>query len=206
MGQIKFTKSELRSQQYKLGQLNRYLPTLQLKKAMLQTEVNMAEQEIEDLTQRYLGEKKEVEEFQKLLSVENAQDVFDSLHIIEVRKEYESIAGVDIPSYKEVIFSEVPYLLFDKPFWFDDAIRSLRSLICAKQQVLVAKEKKRLLENELREVSIKVNLFEKILIPRTEQNIKKIKVFLGDQQLAAVCQAKVAKRKILERMNEEMLK
>ncbi|HEY5259666.1 MAG TPA: V-type ATP synthase subunit D, partial [Rhabdochlamydiaceae bacterium] len=52
---------------------------------------------------------------------------------------------------------------------------------------------------ELRDVSIRVNLFEKILIPRAQGNIRKIKIFLGDQQLAAVCQAKVAKQKILER-------
>ena len=45
-------------------------------------------------------------------------------------------------------------------------------------------------------MSIRVNLFEKILIPRALRNIKKIKVFLGDQQLAAVSQAKVAKAKI----------
>lgn len=204
MAQIKFTKSELRSQQIKLAQLNRYLPTLQLKKAMLQSEVNAAQQEVEDLTEKYFTEKKEVEGFKALLSVDNANDVFESLHIIDVRKGYESIAGVEIPHYKEVIFNEVSYLLFDKPFWFDDAIISLRSLICAKQKILVAKEKKELLEKELRDVSIRVNLFEKIMIPRTQQNIKKIKVFLGDQQLAAVCQAKVAKRKILEHMIEVM--
>jgi V/A-type H+/Na+-transporting ATPase subunit D len=204
MAQIKFTKSELRSQQIKLAQLNRYLPTLQLKKAMLQSEVNAAQQEVEDLTEKYFTEKKEVEGFKALLSVDNANDVFESLHIIDVRKGYESIAGVEIPHYKEVIFKEVSYLLFDKPFWFDDAIISLRSLICAKQKILVAKEKKELLEKELRDVSIRVNLFEKIMIPRTQQNIKKIKVFLGDQQLAAVCQAKVAKRKILEHMIEVM--
>ena len=198
MGQIKFTKSELRSQQLKLAQLNRYLPTLQLKKAMLQSEVNAAQQEVEELTEKYLIEKKEVEGFSSLLSVDYANDVFESLHIIEVRKVYESIAGVEIPHYKEVIFNEATYLLFDKPFWFDDAIVSLRSLICAKEKITVAREKKMLLELELREVSIRVNLFEKIMIPRTLGNIKKIKVFLGDQQLAAVCQAKVAKRKILE--------
>lgn len=200
MGQIKFTKSELRTQQLKLTQLSRYLPTLQLKKAMLQSEVNAAQQEVEELTEKYLIEKKEVEAFSSLLSVDYANDVFESLHVIEVRKTYESIAGVEIPHCKEVIFGEISYLLFDKPFWFDDAILSLRSLICAKERIAVALEKKMLLEQELREVSIRVNLFEKIMIPRTQGNIKKIKVFLGDQQLAAVCQAKVAKRKILERM------
>jgi V/A-type H+-transporting ATPase subunit D len=49
-----------------------------------------------------------------------------------------------------------------------------------------------------------VNLFEKILIPRAQQNIKKIKIFLGDQLLAAVCQAKVSKQKILKRAQEQL--
>lgn len=200
MAQIKFTKSELRSQQLKFAQLNRYLPTLQLKKAMLQNEVNAAGQEVEELTEKYLAEKREVGAFSSLLSVDYANDVFEALHVIEVKKTYESIAGVEIPHYKDVLFSEATYMLFDKPFWFDDAIVVLRRLICAKERIMVAREKKAVLEQELREVSIRVNLFEKIMIPRTQGNIKRIKVFLGDQQLAAVCQAKVAKRKILERM------
>jgi V/A-type H+-transporting ATPase subunit D len=200
MVQIKFTKSELRSQQIKLSQLKRYLPTLQLKKAMLQTEVMLAQQEVDELTEKYLEEKKEVEAFQSLLSIDPLHELMDSLYIVEVQKNYESIAGVEIPYYRDVVFNNPPYLIFDTPVWLDDAVMLLRSLIRAKQKILIAKEKKHLLEQELREVSIRVNLFEKIMIPRTLQNIKKIKVFLGDQQLAAVCQAKVAKRKILERL------
>lgn len=199
MAQIKFTKSELRSQQLKLTQLNRYLPTLQLKKAMLQSEVNAAALEVEDLTARYQEEKKDIEVFQSLLSSEMIPDFLESLSVVEVVKEFESIAGVEIPHFKQVIFSDVNYALFDNPFWIDDAIVFLRALIASKEKILVALEKKRLLEQELREVSIRVNLFEKIMIPRTLLNIKKIKVFLGDQQLAAISQAKVAKRKILEK-------
>ena len=75
------------------------------------------------------------------------------------------------------------------------AIAGLRtfSRSAIRSKVMKAAEKKAALEKELREVSIRVNLFEKILIPRALSNIKKIKVFLGDQQLAAVSQAKVAK-------------
>ena len=78
----------------------------------------------------------------------------------------------------------------------------LQSLLVAQAKIEVVKEKKQILEKELREVSIRVNLFEKILIPRTKSNIKKIKVFLGDQELASVAQAKVAKAKILKRKKE----
>ena len=198
MVNIKLTKSELRTQQLKLNQLSRYLPTLQLKKAMLQTEVLAAAQEIEALQSNYLEQKKEAESFQILLSSDHTLDLLDSLSIVEIKKDYESIAGVEIPRFQDVMFSEASYSLFDQPFWFDDALIFLKGLIISKEKVVVAKQKKKLLEQELRDVSIRVNLFEKILIPRTMENIKKIKVFLGDQQLAAICQAKVAKRKILE--------
>jgi V/A-type H+-transporting ATPase subunit D len=200
MVQIKFTKSELRNQQLKLTQLNRYLPTLQLKKAMLQSEVNAANVEVDELTAIYEAEKKEAETFQSLLSTDLSSEFLESLVVVEVIKEYESIAGVEIPHFKKVVFSEVSYALFDTPFWMDDALMYLKALIASKEKIRVAQEKKRLLEQELREVSIRVNLFEKIMIPRTMQNIKKIKVFLGDQQLAAISQAKVAKRKILEKI------
>jgi V/A-type H+-transporting ATPase subunit D len=46
MAEIKLTKNELRTQQGRHQQLKKYLPTLQLKKAMLQIEVNDARLEI----------------------------------------------------------------------------------------------------------------------------------------------------------------
>jgi len=72
----------------------------------------------------------------------------------------------------------------------------MKRWIALHEEAKVAREKVARLEAELREVSIRVNLFEKVMIPRTMANIKKIKVFLGDQQLAAVAQAKMAKMKM----------
>ena len=54
MAEIKLTKTELRTQQLKLERLQKYLPTLQLKKAMLQLEVNHAQSAIEQLRQSFL--------------------------------------------------------------------------------------------------------------------------------------------------------
>ena len=53
-----------------------------------------------------------------------------------------------------------------------------------------------LLCEELRQTSIKVNLFEKRMIPQCKENIRKIKIFLGDQEVAAICNAKIAKGKL----------
>lgn len=196
MAEIKLTKNELRAQQKKLGQLDKYLPTLQLKKAMLQLEVNEARAEISGLRKLHRETRAFVDEFSPLLSDTESIDLQDAANIINVNKRFENIAGVEVPYFEGIDFAEFSYMLFEAPPWVDGAIIGLRRVAEAQAAVLVAEEKKAALEKELREVSIRVNLFEKILIPRCKTNIKKIKVFLGDQELSAVSQAKVAKGKI----------
>jgi len=199
VAEIKFTKTELRTQQLKLERLRKYLPTLQLKKAMLQVEVNQAQIEIEALLTDFATYHERVAKYSALLTERSAPDLFSSVTIRTVERSYENVAGVDIPLFERVVFEPAAYSLFDTPVWFESAIAGIKDLITVREKIKIAEEKKRALEKELREVSIRVNLFEKILIPRAQENIKKIKIFLGDQQLAAVSQAKVAKKKILLR-------
>lgn len=196
MAEIKFTKNELRAQEKKLGQLRKYLPTLQLKKAMLQAEIYEARLEIEHCEKELRRQKEKTEKFSPLLSARLSIRPEEVARITQVEKRYDNIAGVEVPYFESISFQEVEYGLFDTPAWLDQAIVALRGLAEGKVRVLIAEEKKAALEEELRMVSIRVNLFEKILIPRAQRNIKKIKVFLGDQELAAVSRAKVAKTKI----------
>ena len=132
-------------------------------------------------------------------STPNSIYLFQGIEIIAVKKRYENIAGAEIPVFESIDFEPADYPLFDTPIWLDKALEMLRSLIVANEKIHVANEKKEVLEKELREVSIRVNLFEKVLIPRSKANIKKIKIFLSDQQLAAVAQAKIAKAKIIKK-------
>ncbi len=203
MAEVKLTKNELRAQQTMLSQLNKYLPTLQLKKAMLQLEVNEARQEIEELSRELTSAHDKVRACQQLLAQQIGIDPRSLAVIQKIHKRYENIAGVDVPYFEGVDFEPTTYSLFDTPPWIDSATQLLRNMVVGQVKVKVVEEKKVALERELREVSIRVNLFEKILIPRCQQNIKKIKVFLGDQQLAAVCQAKVAKSKIVAKKMQE---
>lgn len=199
MTMLKLTKNELRTQQMRLNQFQRYLPTLQLKKAMLQFEVNNAQMEIVILHEEFAESRIRVEEFSALVLEKSACDVLQYADVLHVKKRYENIAGVEIPIFDKVVFKDLEYFLFDTPVWTDRATELLREFVSIREKIAVAEEKRRALEKELREVSIRVNLFEKVLIPRSLENIKKIKIFLGDQQLASVAQAKVAKQKIARR-------
>jgi len=203
MAILKLTKNELRDQQRRLSLFQKYLPTLQLKKAMLQFEVSQAINEIAHLKTLFGLAKQTVAQFSPLLEDKAAVNVVELAEVVHVKKRYENIAGVEIPIFETVVFKEPDYFLFDTPVWVERATELTRDLVTAREKVGVAEEKKRALEKELREVSIRVNLFEKILIPRSQDNIKKIRIFLGDQQLAAVAQAKVAKMKMNQKKNHD---
>lgn len=199
MTTIKLTKNELRTQQARLVELKKYLPTLQLKKAMLQAEVNEARAEIAYCRVHFEKMHAALDTYAALLSLKVSFDLQEAVAVKEVHKRYENIAGIEVPYFDAISFKEVEYFLFDSPPWIDSVIQGLRGLAEASVRIQIAQEKQQALEVELRDVSIKVNLFEKMLIPRAESNIKKIRVFIGDQQLAAVSQAKAAKSKIESR-------
>lgn len=199
MSTIRLTKNSLRDQQKKLAQLEKYLPTLLLKKGLLQIEVQSTKTEIGHFLKDLEKAKAKVKEFSGFFSDTVDYDIQQLLSIKHVDKYYENIAGVEIPVFQKVEFQPENFFLFDTPPWLDSALDLTKNAIEMREQIEVLEEKKRSLEKELRDVSIRVNLFEKVLIPRCREAVKKIKVFLGDQELAAVAQAKVAKQKIEEK-------
>lgn len=198
MAEVKLTKNELREQQHRLNTLQKYLPTLQLKKAMLQTEIHDAKLELLGCEALFLQKKNAAKEYAPLLSMKHSHSLDNAAKVKVLHRRYENIAGVEVPYFDAIEFEPFSYDLFDTPVWFDSLVQEMRMLKEAWVKIQIAEEKKEALEKELRDVSIKVNLFEKILIPRASKNIKKIKIFLGDQQLAAVSQAKAAKTLIEE--------
>ena len=83
----------------------------------------------------------------------------------------------------------------------DGQILYLRRRLDREAEVL--DEQVRLLSKELRTTTQRVNLFEKVKIPETKANIKKITVYLGDEQVAAVVRSKISKKKLQAKIDEE---
>src|SRR5690606_4885893 len=111
------TKNELRSQQVRLAQLQRYLPTLQLKKAMLQFEVSQAGAEVIDLQRVLQQQQALIARFAPFLSDSVRLNYRACTEIASVEKEYENIAGVEIPLFKQVLFKDASYFFYDTPVW-----------------------------------------------------------------------------------------
>lgn len=98
----------------------------------------------------------------------------------------------------ELTFKDISYDIDDYPLWVDTALIKLREIARLDALVSTLRKQEELLEKELRATSQRVNLFEKVKIPEAKENIRKIGVYLGDQQTAAVVRGKISKKKLVE--------
>jgi V/A-type H+-transporting ATPase subunit D len=196
MAEIKLDKTEQKKQKNLLGQLTKYLPTLQLKKQQLQVEVDGVRTGAEDLMREMQKVCDSMSSWSALLSQPLPFSVSSLVKVKEVVKTSENIAGVEVPLFESISFSILDYSYLFTPVWLDRAVVEFEALITLREKYKIIKEKLSLLEEELRQTNIKVNLFEKRMIPECRENIRRIKIFLGDQEIAAICNAKIAKDKL----------
>ncbi|OGV65358.1 MAG: V-type ATP synthase subunit D [Lentisphaerae bacterium RIFOXYC12_FULL_60_16] len=193
MAKIKHTKTELKAQREALRRFERFLPMLILKKQQLQMEIQnitarilqarQAEQAAADGMQawvRLLAEPVNLESLVRVQSFDMAEG---------------NIAGVAIPLLKAVHIEPVTINMFTTPPWIDDAVETLTRRIELRAQREVLEEQRRRVEEELRTTSQRVNLFEKVKIPECRENIRVIRIFLGDEQTASVARGKIAKQR-----------
>ena len=195
MAKIKLTKNELKVQKDALKMFQRYLPTLTLKKQQLQTEIRTIDSKAREVRARRVALEKE---FQEWISVFGEADAFKPgmVSVSNIKKGFGNIAGVTIPLYEGADFSRGDYDLYETPLWIDLAADRMEKALSLDLEAEVLDEQVRLLSRELRVTTQRVNLFEKVKIPETKANIKKITVYLGDEQVAAVVRSKISKRKL----------
>jgi len=193
MSKIKLTKNELKKQKDGLKMYRRYLPTLILKKQQLQAEIRTTELRVRELVE----EKNRLDEsFKSWIAVFGETGIFtpDIVRISSVKTAHGNIAGVDIPIFEGAEFTVNFYDLLSTPLWLDAAIERVQKVLLLDIEAQVVNEQQKRLEHELRITNQRVNLFEKIKIPETTTNIRKIQVYLGDQQTSGVVRGKIAKQ------------
>ncbi len=200
MASVKLTKTELKKQKDQLKRYNRYLPTLLLKKQQLQLVIRKLEQEILDYRRKQEQVHRSLLHWVHVFG-ENLQFPEDMRleHLVKVDsiiKRKGNIAGVTIPIFEELTFVDISYDLRVYPLWVDQGIASLRDIAQFDAMISVLEKQIELLGNELRTTSQRVNLFEKIKIPESKDNIRRISIALGDQQTASVVRGKIAKGKL----------
>lgn len=192
---FKLNKSELTRLRREQKMYSQFLPVLKLKQEQLQVEALRIHRELlqigsnlEELRRHHVG-------LLAVLPDVTPYDIISLCRAEHVGVISKSIAGVRVPVLQELIFNKLKIDLFGTPSWMIRGLSILRQFTTLNIELSIKEEQGRLIARELKKASQKVNLFEKVLLPEALAAIKKIKIALGDEQVANVGRGKIAKKR-----------
>lgn len=196
---IKLTWAELRQQRSALERFELYLPLLQLKQQQLQSAIIEADKEYKVVQESVDASDKKMSAYRSIFKDTAGVNIIALSEPEDVKTLMINVAGIKVPVFESARFPKAKYSLFATPSWVDEALSDQRekNLKLVKSEIL--KTKLKLLRDELKKVTQRVNLFEKVIIPEAKENIRRIRIALSDRMTAAVARAKIAKEKTKER-------
>jgi V/A-type H+/Na+-transporting ATPase subunit D len=194
---IALNKTTLKQQRDQAKIFKQFLPSLDLKRQQLLAALKQARVYLEGAQTKLHALQQETEPLLPLLgsSTIASLNISGLIRVRSIRIETENMVGTRLPVIREVDFAIADYSTLSTPFWVDHLVRALQRMAELKIEHQVARRRVELLELAARRITQRVNLFEKVLIPRAEDNIRRIAIYLSDQERAAVVRSKISKGK-----------
>ena len=197
MPKLTLSKASFLKESKQLAGYERFLPSLDLKRKQL-----VIEQSREEVEHQRLHLELETlvnETVDQLPMLGNPEmDFKDLVSVKNVAYGEENRLGVSLPIIEGVDIEVKKYGLLTKPHWVDLLVSRLSRACELKIRVANAEKRVECMRNATRKATQRVNLVSKILIPHALKNIRKIQIFLSDNERAAVVRSKIAKKKKLE--------
>ncbi|MHA7775320.1 V-type ATP synthase subunit D [Roseibium sp. M-1] len=198
MARLALNKSSLARQTSQLAEYRRFLPSLELKRLQIMAERAKAKEAAARLEAAYAASFSDLAKTLPMLA--NRHVPLEGLVTLkEALRGEQNLSGTRLPVLEDIEVDVEPYSLLARPHWVDPFVKGMQELLRLNLERDVARERiARLIEAEA-VISRRVNLFEKVLIPEAERNIKKIRMALADAERDAVVRAKISKRKTAAR-------
>ena len=196
---IKLSRPELKRQRDTLARYERFLPTLKLKHQLLQQSLVDAEKDLRRAQERLQSTERAVSDMGLLAELPTGVDLTTLSTPVEVTMHERNVAGVKIPVFDAARFPEPSYSALFTPPFVDALLSRWRNRTVAILQRDAELERWNALRREFARVNQRLNLFEKVVIPQTKDAIHRIRIYLGDEQTAAVGRAKLTRGKQLKK-------
>src|SRR5208283_3167465 len=194
MTRLSLSKTQLAKENTNLAMYRRYLPSLDLKRRQLTAERNKTQAriaEIETQIERRVG--KIGEEIPMLANKDIDLRGFVTLNAVKIGER--NVVGLRLPSLVEIEVDVARYGYLVQPHWMDLVAERLKEVLRLRVEAQVTQRQVALLDAAVTRVTQRVNLFDRVLIPHTRANIRRIDIALGDRERSAVVNSKIAKHK-----------
>lgn len=194
MARLQLNKSSLARQTALLRSYQRFLPSLDLKRQQLMGERAKARAQVATLQAQVAAFAAKVGQDLPMLANEDVS-LDGIVRLTDYKLGSENVVGTRLPVLDRIEVEVAPYSAMAKPHWVDDVARLLHDMLEARLKVQVARQRVVVLDKAVATITQRVNLFEKVLIPNARANIKKISIYLNDEEMAGVVRSKISKRK-----------
>ena len=194
MARLALNKSSLSKLTRQLGTFEKFLPSLDLKRKQLMAERARAQAALQRTGQAMAALRESIAGRLPMLASREIE-LADLVQLKTVRLGEENVVGTRLPVLEAVEVQRRDYSYLAIPQWVDRLSDDLARMLELHAGLAVERRRLVLLEEAVRKVTQRVNLFEKVLIPRTKEHIRKIRIYLSDAERAAVVRSKIAKRK-----------
>jgi V/A-type H+-transporting ATPase subunit D len=175
-----------------LAVYRRVLPSLDLKRRQLSAELTAARARLAASRRELEGAVESAAA--RLPMAANEQIALSGLLRLKgVRLAEERHLGLALPRIEGVDWEVAPYSRLTKPHWVDPLLAELRTIAELRLGQQVLYERMRRLQVGLTRTIQRINLFDRLLIPRTERDVRRIRVALADAERDAMVRAKIAK-------------
>ncbi len=194
MARLSLTKASLTKQKQQLKTFEDVLPSLDLKRRQISAERAKAREKLAQTQQKLEELESAIAKDLPMLS----NDLINLKGLVKVTGVdfvQENVMGTWLPKVNQLQIEVDNYALLSKPFWVDRLVQLLRVALEANIEQQVGQQRVKLLNQAERVITQRFNLFDKVLIPQTKANIKKIQIYLADAERAGVVNSKLAKRK-----------
>lgn len=194
MARLSLNKTALHRAQSRLRQFQRLLPSLDLKRRQLIAERRRARETLQASEAELDALVTRVRE-RLPMAGDDSLKIDNLARVTAVRLREHNLLGVHLPTLEGVDIDLADYPALTTPHWLDRYREVLRDALALTVRLQVERERLRRLERAVQRVTQRVNLFDKVLIPRTREHIRRIRIYLADGERSAVVRAKLAKRK-----------
>lgn len=194
MARLALNKASLTKLNRQLKSYRDFLPSLDLKRRQLLGEQAKAKQALVNIKQQLAALESLIANDLLMLSNQEV-DLTDIVKVVGVDLVEENVMGTRLPKLNKLDIQVRDYALLGRPHWVDRLVEYLKTAVEMRLQLQVAKQRQELLDKAARTITQRVNLFDKVLIPQTKADIKKIQIYLSDAERATVVNSKLSKRK-----------
>lgn len=194
MPQLALNKTSLTRETRQLDTYQRFLPSLDLKRRQLIAERNKARRQVAATEAEIEGLEASAGESIPM-AADRRLDLDGLVKVDRVEVGEENLVGLRLPVLIDVQLRRVEYSLLARPHWVDALASLLETLLQLRIRLSLEQQRLAVLEAAVKKITQRVNLFDKVLIPKARDNIRRIRIKLSDTEKAAIVNAKIAKRK-----------